>query len=140
MEIDYLDDINGHDQNIVRLYNFNKAEAILFRDLLKDTIINKRQKLDLSEVDFIEPRNCNLIFGLFKSDEGILTKDNETFFCILTLDGFHKMIELIEPFCNKESRGYQYLYDIDNPIDLMLCPSATYDEDDDILEDEEFLD
>lgn len=140
MEIDYLDDINGHDQNIVRLYNFDKAEAILFRDLLKDTIIDKRQKLDLSEVDFIEPRNCNLIFGLFKSDEGILTKDNENFFCILTLDGFQRMLELIEPFCNKESRGYQYLYDIDNPTDLMFCPSATYDEDDDILEDEEFLD
>tara|TARA_B110001454_G_scaffold206372_1_gene216745 strand:- start:2736 stop:3125 length:390 start_codon:yes stop_codon:yes gene_type:complete len=128
MEIDYLDDINGHDQNIVRLYNFNKAEAIQFRDLLKDTIIDKRQKLDVSKVDFIEPRNCNLIFGLFKSDEGILTKDNETFFCILTLEGFNKMIELIEPFCKKESKGYQYLYDIDNPTDLMFCPSATYDE------------
>jgi len=127
MEIDYLDDINGHDQNIVRLYNFNKAEAILFRDLLKETIIKNRQKLDLSKVDFIESRNCNLIFGLFKSDEGILTKDNETFFCILTLEGFNKMIELIEPFCKKESKGYQYLYDIDNPIDLMFCPSATYD-------------
>ena len=128
MEIDYLDDINGHDQNIVRLYNFNKAEAIQFRDLLKDTIIDKRQKLDVSKVDFIEPRNCNLIFGLFKSDEGILTKDNETFFCVLTLEGFNKMIELIEPFCKKESKGYQYLYDIDNPTDLMFCPSATYDE------------
>jgi hypothetical protein len=127
MEIDYLNDINGHDQNIVRLYNFNKAEAILFRDLLKETIIKNRQKLDVSKVDFIESRNCNLIFGLFKSDEGILTKDNETFFCILTLEGFNKMIELIEPFCKKESKGYQYLYDIDNPIDLMFCPSATYD-------------
>ena len=141
MEIDYLDDINGHDQNIVRLYNFDKAEAILFRDLLKDTIIDKRQKLDVSQVDFIEPRNCNLIFGLFKSDEGILTKDNENFFCILTLDGFKKMIELIEPFCKKESKGYQYLYDIDNPTDLMFCPTATYDDDDDeVLEYEEFLD
>ena len=127
MEIDYLDDINGHDQNIVRLYNFNKAEAILFRDLLKETIIKNKQKLDVSKVDFIKPRNCNLIFGLFKSDEGIHTKDNETFFCILTLEGFNKMIELIEPFCKKESKGYQYLYDIDNPIDLMFCPSATYD-------------
>ena len=125
MELDYLDDINGHEQNIVRLYNFNKAEAILFRDLLKDTIIDKRQKLDVSQVDFIEPRNCNLIFGLFKSDEGILTKDKETFFCILTLEGFNKMIELIEPFCKKESKGYQYLYDIDNPTDLMFCPSAS---------------
>ena len=125
MELDYIENINGHDENIVRLYNFNKEEAIKFSTLIKETIIEKRQKLDLSEVDFIERRNCNLIFGLFKSDEGILTKDNETFFCILTLDGFVKMLELIAPFCKKESRSYQYLYDIDNPTDLLFCPSAT---------------
>ncbi len=138
MEVDYLDDINGHEQNIVRLYNFNKAEAIKFRDLLKETIVNKKKKLDLAEVDFIYPRNCNLIFGLFKSDEGILTKDNETFFCILTLEGFNKMIELIEPFCRKESKGYQYLYDIDNPTDLLFCPSASYDDEDE-YEDEDLI-
>ena len=67
MELDYIENVNGLDENIVRLYNFDKAEAILFRDLLKETIIDKRQKLDLSQVDFITSRNCNLIFGLFKS-------------------------------------------------------------------------
>tara|TARA_B110000091_G_C13785901_1_gene463324 strand:+ start:309 stop:695 length:387 start_codon:yes stop_codon:yes gene_type:complete len=125
MELDYIENVNGLDENIVRLYNFDKAEAILFRDLLKETIIDKRQKLDLSQVDFITSRNCNLIFGLFKSDEGILTKDNQTFFCILTLEGFTNMAKLIEPFCKKESKGFQYLYDIDNPTDLLFSPSAS---------------
>lgn len=125
MELDYIENYNGLDENIVRLYNFNKAEAILFRDLLKDTIIDKKQKLDLSQVEFIEACNCNLIFGLFKTDEGILTKDNQTFFCILTLDGFHKMIELIEPFCKKESKSFQYLYDVDTPTDLLFAPNAS---------------
>ena len=82
MELDYIENINGLGENVVRLYNFNKAEAIQFRAVLQDTVIDKKQKLDLSEVDFITPRNCNLIFGLFKSDEGIITKDNETFFCV----------------------------------------------------------
>lgn len=125
MELDYRENVNGLEENIVRLYNFNKAEAIKFRHLVLDVIIHKKQKLDLATIDFITPRNCNLIFGLFKSDEGILTKDNETFFCILTLEGFKKMAELLEPFCLKESKGYQYLYDIDNPTDLLFCPSAT---------------
>ena len=120
MEVDFIENIDDHDQSIVRLYNFNKKEAIKFRDLLKETVIDKKQKLDVSQVDFITPRNCNLIFGLFKSDEGILTKDNKTFFCILTIEGFIKMVQLIEPFCKKESKGYQYLYDIDNPIDLLF--------------------
>ena len=125
MEIDYIENVNGLGENVVRLYNFNKAEAIQFRALLQDTIISKKQKLDLSEVDFIAPRNCNLIFGLFKSDEGIITKDNETFFCVLTLSGFKNMLKLLEPFCNKESRSFQYLYDIDNPTDLLFSPSAS---------------
>jgi hypothetical protein len=128
MKLDFIENIDGHDQSIVRLYNFNKKEAIKFRDLLEDTVIAKKQKLDLSQVDFITPRNCNLIFGLFKTDEGILTKDNQTFFCILTIDGFKKMIKLIAPFCKKESKGYQYLYEIDNPIDLLFCPTASFDE------------
>ena len=125
MEIDYIENVNGLGENVVPLYNFNKAEAIQFRALLKEKIIDKKQKLDLSEVDFITPRNCNLIFGLFKSDEGIITKDNETFFCILTLIGFKNMLKLLEPFCNKESRSFQYLYDIDNPTDLLFSPSAS---------------
>lgn len=126
MELDYIENVNGHEQNIVRLYNFDKSEAIKFRELIIDTIINKKKKLDLSEVDFITPRNCNLLFGLFKSDEGILTKDNQTFFCVLTLEGFTNMVNLLEPFCKKESRGYQYLYDIDNPTDLLFSPTASW--------------
>lgn len=126
MELDYIENVNGHEQNIVRLYNFDKSEAIKFRELIIDIIINKKKKLDLSEVDFITPRNCNLLFGLFKSDEGILTKDNQTFFCVLTLEGFTNMVTLLEPFCQKESRGYQYLYDIDNPTDLLFSPSASW--------------
>lgn len=124
MELDYIEDYNGLEENIVRLFNFDKAEAIKFRDLLKETVIDKKQKLDLSQVDFVNTNNCNLIFGLFKTDEGILTKDNQTFFCILTLDGFIKMIKLLEPFCNKEKKGYQYLYDIDSPTELLFSPSA----------------
>ena len=125
MELDYIENVNGLDENVVRLYNFKKAEAIKFKKLLEDIVVTKKQKLDLSQIDFITPRNCNLIFGLFKSDEGILTKDNQTFFCILTLDGFTNMIKLLEPFCIKDTRSHQYLYDIDNPTDLLFCPSAT---------------
>tara|TARA_R110002074_G_scaffold400670_1_gene596664 strand:- start:434 stop:817 length:384 start_codon:yes stop_codon:yes gene_type:complete len=125
MEIDYIENFNGLDENLVRLYNFDQKEANKFRDLLEEIVINKKQRLNLAEVDFIEPRNCNLIFGLFKSDEGILTKDNETFFCILTLESFKNMVKLIEPFCVKESRAHQYLYDVDTPTDLLFCPSAT---------------
>ncbi|QNM85253.1 hypothetical protein H9W90_13820 [Polaribacter pectinis] len=124
MKLDYIDNYNGLQENIVRLFDFDKAEAIQFRDLLKDTVIENRQKLDLSQIDFIDTEDCNLIFGLFKSDEGILTKDNETYFCILTMESYMEMLRLLEPFCKKESKGYQYLYDVDTPTDLLFAPNA----------------
>lgn len=126
MELDYIENVNGLQENVVRLYNFNKAEAIQFSKLIQETVLDRKERLDLSKVPFIAPRNCNLIMGLFKSDEGILSKDNKTFYCILTFDSFKKMLKLIEPFCKKESRGYQYLYDIDNPTDLLFSPTASW--------------
>ena len=126
MELDYIENINDFGENLVRLYNFDKSQAIKFRDLIKDTIVNRKQKLDLSQVEFIEKRNCNLILGLFKTDEGILSNDNKTFYCALTLESYNNMLKLLEPFCNKETKGYQFLYDIDNPTDFLFSPAGTW--------------
>ena len=125
MELDFIDNINEYGENVVRLYNFDKSEAIQFRDLIKDTLVDRKQKLVLSQVDFIETRNCNLILGLFKTDEGIFSVDQKTFYCALTLEGYHKLLTLIEPFCKKDTRGYQYLYDLDNPTDFLFAPAGT---------------
>ncbi len=126
MELDYIKDINEYGENVVRLYNFDKSEATKFRDLIKGVIVEGQQKLDLSLVDFIESRNCNLILGIFKTDEGILTNDNETFYCALTLEGFTTMLKLLEPFCHKDTKSHQYLYELDNPTDFLYSPAGTW--------------
>ena len=126
MELDYIANINEFGENVVRLYNFDKSEVIKFRDLIKDSIVNRKQKLDLSQVDFIKTRNCNLILGLFKTDEGILSVDDKTFYCALTLEGYKNMLKILEPFCKKETKGYQYLYDIDNLTDFLFSPAGTW--------------
>ncbi len=126
MELDYNENINEFGENVVRLYNFNKSEALKFRALIQEVVINQKQKLDLSTIDFIEPRNCNLILGAFRVDEGILTEDNKTFYCVLTLKSYENMLSLLEPFCKKETIGYQYLYEIDNPTDFLFSPAGTW--------------
>ena len=93
--------------------------------VLNATRFHREQKLGLSQVDFIEIHNCNLILGLFKTDEGIFSVDHKTFYCALTLEGYNNLLNLIEPFCEKDTRGYQYLYDIDNPTDFLFAPSGT---------------
>lgn len=126
MELDFLEDIDGLGENVIRLYNFDVAEAICFRDLIQDVIITKKQKLNLAEVEFIQARNCNLILSLFKSDEGILTIDNKVFYCGLTQQGYENMLQLIQPFCEKTRNTYQYLYDIDNPNQFLFTPTGTW--------------
>ena len=126
MELDYIENINEFGDNVVRLYNFNKAEATKFSELIQQIIIEKNEKLDLSKIDFIEPRNCNLILGVFKTDEGILSDDNKNFYCMLTLDGYNTMLKLLAPFCEKNTKGYQYLYDVDNPTDFLFSPAGTW--------------
>lgn len=125
MKLGYIEHINEYEENILRLYKFDKIQAIKFRDLIKDVIVTKKQRLDVSKVDFIETDDCNLILGLFKTDEGIMSNDNKNFICALTLEGFNNMLRLIEPFCMKETKSYQYLYDIDNPTDFLFSPSGT---------------
>jgi len=126
MQLDFIENVNEFGESVVRLYNFDKSEAIQFRDLIKDTIVDKKEQLDLSQVDFIQERNCSLILGLFKTDEGILSQDSKAFVCAMTLEGFTSMLKLLEPFCKKETKGYKYLYEIDNPIDFLFSPAGTW--------------
>ena len=126
MELDYIENTNEFGESIIRLYNFDKSEAIKFRDLIEDTIVNKKQKLDLSQVNFIERRNCNLILGIFKSDEGMISIDNKTFYCALTHEYYHTILKNLEPFCEKETKGYKFLYEIDNPTDFLFSPAGTW--------------
>ena len=126
MELDFINNVNEFDESVVRLYNFNKEEAILFRDLIQTVIIKNTTRLDLSSIPFIENRNCNLILGLFKTDEGILSSDHKTFYCALTKEAYITMISLLDPFCIRDRKGYQYLYDIDNPIDFLFSPAGSW--------------
>ena len=126
MELDFIKDINEYNDSLIRLYNFDNKEAQKLRDLIEETVVKNHQKLDLSTVDFIELRNCNLILALYKTDEGIISNDEQTFYCALTLGSYYDMIDLLEPFCTKRTKGFQYLYEIDNPIDFLFSPAGTW--------------
>ncbi|MCE9540876.1 MAG: hypothetical protein K8R85_16910 [Bacteroidetes bacterium] len=124
MKLEFLDTINEYGDHIVKLYDFNKEEAAKFRQAIQETIINANKPLDLNSLDFIQPINCKLILHISDTDEGVFSIDNQTFFCDLTIDGYIEMLRLIEPYCNKSTRSFQMLYDLDTEIDLLFSPSA----------------
>lgn len=122
MKLEFRDNVNEYGDQVIRLYNFDKTEAIKFQNAIKETVIGKHQPLDLNSLDFIEPVNCKLILHISETDEGILTMDQNTFFCDLTLDGYKNMIQLIEPFCLKETKSFTMLYDLDTQVDFLFSP------------------
>ena len=126
MQLDFIDNINEFEESLIRLYDFDSSEALLFKELIEEDIIKQNKKVNLAAIDFIEPRNCNMIMGIGKEDDGILSKDMETFFCILTKETYQNIVKLIQPFCEKETKAHQLLYDIDNPIDFLFAPAGSW--------------
>ena len=120
MKLKFLENINEYDEHAVRLNDFDKSQAAMFLAILNDLIKNKQQFINLSDFEFIESVNCELVLRVSETDEGIVSDDNVHFFCDLTLDAYTEMIKLIEPFCLKETDAYRILYDLDNPIDFIF--------------------
>ncbi len=124
MKLQFLDNVNEYQDQVIRLYSFDMAEAIKFRDAIQKTIIDSSLPLDLNTLDFIESVNCKLILHISETDEGILTMDKKIFFCDLTLNGYKNMVQLIEPFCLKETKSFKMLYDLDTQVDFLFAPYA----------------
>lgn len=133
MKLEFLDDINNGGQfkgvvtdQLVRLYDFDQIQADNFKQTIQQTLIEHGRQLNLYEIDFIEAVNCNLTLRISEKDLGIKSNDNSTYFCDLTRNSYENMINLIEPFCKKDSSGYQWLYDIDTPIDFLFSPDGQW--------------
>ena len=39
MKLEFLDNVNEYGDQVIRLYNFDRSEAIKFRDAIQNTII-----------------------------------------------------------------------------------------------------
>lgn len=126
MKLDYISNFNEYGDSIVRLYEFNRSEAELFQQAIQNTLVENRNSLDLSSLSFIQTRNCNLTLCIADEDIGIVSADNQHFVCELTHSGYVKLISTLAPFCNKETKGFQWLYDIDSNIDFLFSPAGTW--------------
>jgi hypothetical protein len=125
MKLSFLKNITVHNEHAVRLSDFNSLQANLFRETINRLITAKENPIDLTTQDFIQSYNCRLTLRVGEEDLGITTEDYKNFFCDLTIGNYKNMMHLLGPFCIKESKGYEWLYDIDNPIDFLFSSGGT---------------
>jgi len=133
MKLEFLDDISeggrfSHvvSDQLVRLYDFDAAQAAKLKASITEILLEENKVLDLSSLDFIESMNCNLIFTISEKDEGLNTQDKKNFLCCLTPSLYQQMLLLIDPFCEEGIVGYQWLYDLECPIDLLFSPGGSW--------------
>ncbi|HVU57683.1 MAG TPA: hypothetical protein VHD83_21625 [Puia sp.] len=132
MKLEFLDDLTDGDKYInvvsermIRLYDFDKYQALSLKEVIEKELLGRQKEISLSSLDFVEALNCNLTLKLSSIDRGITTAENRHFECYLTGAAYKKMTDLIEPFCN-EAEGYQWLYEINCPVDLLFSPGGTW--------------
>jgi hypothetical protein len=61
-----------------------------------------------------------------EEDEGIITINDINFFCELPIAGYEQMLFLMEPFCTIDTKGFQWLYDINSQTDFLFSPGEIW--------------
>ena len=134
MKIEFLDNISDGGKftgviadQLIRLFDFDTLQANKLRQKIQEIIIEKGERLDLSKLEFIETINCNLVLSISDVNTGILINNENNFICEITTDGYKNMVDLLEPFCIKDSSNiYQWLYEIDTPIEFLFSSKGTW--------------
>lgn len=126
MRLDFIPNVNEHGESVVRLFQFKKEDCIKLCEVIKEKLIEDGKSIDVDTLDFVEPRNCGLTLRLSFDDEGITQEDKVTFYCDLTEETYEKILQKLAPFCLKNLRTHEYLYDLDTPIDFLVSPAGTW--------------
>ncbi|RSK44755.1 hypothetical protein [Hymenobacter perfusus] len=131
MKLEFLNDISAGGEfngvvtdQLIRLYDFDQNEACQFRDNIIRKIMLDAAPISLASMDFIHSINCRLTLEVTPESIGIISADNYQFFCRLTKGEYENMIRLLEPFCAGNLDAYQWLYDIDTPIEFLFSPGG----------------
>ena len=128
MRIDYLDHIleSRPADGVVRIFDFNGLEARKLETAILQFAAGSTD-LDISELDFVEPGAPRFVLSIGKSDIGIQKLGSDFLRCSLTKSAFLQMAELVHEYGRDSSPGgHRYLYDVNNPIDLIMSPSGDW--------------
>ena len=131
MKIQHLTGINPDfkDDDLIRLFDFDPIEAKKFQSIIKDNILEMGLSIDLTNLDFIHSVNCSLTLKLGNQDSGIQRIEETKYECELAKSSYRNMVDLIEPFTQKDTNRHQWLYDIDpleSKTELLFSPRGNW--------------
>jgi hypothetical protein len=130
MKIEYLTEVNPAypSDSILRIFDFDYFEACQFREILSKLANGSVAETDLSNLPFVTSiSGCRLILKVGSKDKGIVPLSGNAFECILTRNAWQDAESFVEPFCDENPvSGYQWLYDLDNDIELLFSKNGDW--------------
>jgi|SRR5579863_2528274 len=119
MKLEYIHS-GSQDCPLIRLYEFNAAEIASLRALVKSLAGGSLQSIVVDELEGVEAiRGCRMTLRLGMRDEGARHGEVDHFECVLTSLKWHNIEDLLEPFSESNSNGFQWL-DRSGPISLLI--------------------
>jgi hypothetical protein len=126
MKMEFLPD-GSDDCPLIRLYEFDRAEAVWLREIFDSLANGSRQHLSLHDEPRIEAvGGCQLELRLGRREVGIPKAKRMRFEFTLSPEGWADVASLMDPFCESEDvNGYQWLNER-GAVSLLLSPSGEW--------------
>jgi hypothetical protein len=109
MKLEYLAS-GSPDCPLIRIYAFNRDEVQDLRKLAQSLSSGVRKSVDLETLPWVEPiQGCHLRLVSDKGDRGVRQVAPSSFECLLNSNGWQDVEALLDPFCESDVKGYQWL-------------------------------
>jgi hypothetical protein len=125
MKVEYLE-IGSNDCPLIRLYEYNQSEVHLLRELVRELATGVRERASLQDEAWAVPvGGCCLSLRRGSQDIGIRQAVPLNFECVLSSAGWSNVGGLLDPFCDSNTHGFQWLTH-DGRISLLISQNGQW--------------
>ena len=125
MKFEYLSD-GSKDCPLIRLYDFSRTEVQLLRQLIRLLATGERELVALQNEFWVQPiRGCRLTLRQARQNYGVRQADSLAFDCELNSIGWSNVEGLLDPFCDSDTSGFQWLTR-EGTVSLLISQSGQW--------------
>jgi len=125
MKLEFLSE-GSSDCRLIRLYSFTRPEALRLKQIAGQLSTGELREIALDgEPGIDRVCGCHLLLRLGKRDQGIVQLAPLRFECALTDEGWLDVSFRLEPFCETDKTGFQWLVD-KGAISLLISVKGTW--------------
>jgi len=125
MKLEFLAE-GAPDCPLIRIYSFTRAEALRLKEIADQLADSRTLEVALHDESFVEPIDaCCLTLRREKRDQGVFQFAPLRFNCVLSDKGWLNFSGLLQPFCETDANGFQWLSE-QGPISFLMSVNGTW--------------